>query len=251
MTDTYDSDDSNSVFPYRSNYQPADFRDRQPIPVNASAITTGDDSASVVGRAQAAIINAEAKFKQHLASIDADAFNPDGLHKQITMFVDTVAANAIDSAVADVRQRADEAGADVSQLRRDLSPELDAAAELRASRYWHRTERRLDRVEGDELATAAQDLITGANITELGILMQEVPAYLASRGHQSDWVDYVVADRVPELPQAQHRLVKAEQARTIVEYNAERLRTAFADTRAPNGYRSPLFVDPTRYDPDR
>jgi hypothetical protein len=160
------------------------------------------------------------------------------------------AAQAVDDAVARAEQRATQAAAHVDQVRKGLSPVGDAAAELRASRYWHRTERQLDGVEDGRVLEAARDLVAKANTAELGTLLEELGGYLTARGQSTDWVDGVVAEKIPELHKAREALRKAVQAKTVIQYNASQVHGRIAGTRAPNGYRAPILVDVTKYDPD-
>lgn len=66
--------------------------------------------------------------------------------------------------------------------RQDLSPCGDTATELRATRCWNRHKTVLDSAEGGGLSAAARQAITNADRVELGTLLEELPAYLASRG---------------------------------------------------------------------
>ena len=61
-------------------------------------------------------------------------YSGEGYRDQIAKFADTAAARAVDQAVEQVRQRADKASAQVDKIRRQLSPNGDTAAELRAGK---------------------------------------------------------------------------------------------------------------------
>jgi hypothetical protein len=198
----------------------------------------------VAGSANRTIADTEKRFRQHLAGIDGGDYSGDGHAKAVRSF-DTA---SIDDAVAQIRQRAEDAAQEVGRIRRGLSPGGDIAAELRASRYWNRAARTLDAAGPGQLTTAATNLVVSADRAELGTLLQELGPYLSSRGQPTDWIDDAVADKVPEYRTGRRKLAKSDQSRTIVEYNARALRNAVE--RAHEGYRQPYFVAIDRYDPD-
>ena len=93
----------------------------------------------------------------------------------------------------------------------------------------------------------AQKLIAKADRTELGTLLQELPAYLEARGHTTEWIDAAVGQAVPEYAQATKKHQKAKQAVTITEYNALSLRKSFAEGRSMS-----IITDARqKYDPDK
>ena len=149
-----------------------------PPRVSASAVKV---DGSVVEQAHAAFTNAKTAFEKFLNDIPREHYSADGLKAQIKKFGDTDAAKAVDIAVANVRDRADKATAQVEKIRRDLSPNGDTAAELRATRYWDRTKPGLDNAKEGAFGRA-QKLIANADREELGVLLQELPAYLEARG---------------------------------------------------------------------
>ena len=210
--------------------------------VSASAVKV---DGSVVEKAHAAFANAKTAFEKFLNDIPREHYSADGLKAQIKKFSDTDAARAVDAAVVNVRDRADKAGAQVEKIRRDLSPNGDTAAELRAARYWDRTKPLLDNAKEGAFARA-QKLIANANREELGTLLQELPAYLEALGHPTDWIDTAVGQVVPEYAQATTKRQKARQALAITEYNAKSLRTSF-----DSGYSSSILADASKYDPER
>jgi hypothetical protein len=201
---------------------------------------------SVVEQAHATFTHAKTAFEKFLNNIPREHYSADGLDAQIKKFGDTGAAKAVDEAVEQVRARADKAGAQVDKIRRDLSPNGDTAAELRATRYWNRTQAVLDTAKEGAFG-AAQKLIAEADREQLGTLLQELPSYLQSHGHTSDWIDTAVGQVVPEYAQAARQRHKAQQALTITEYNAKSLRKLFAQ-----GYAGvSIITDARTHDPDR
>lgn len=233
----------NDLYPDRPGYtRPDRADDLQPARVTAPAVTA---SGSVVEQAHAAFTNAKTAFEKFLNGIPREHYSADGLAAQINKFGDTDAAKAVDTALANVRDQADKAGAQIEKIRRDLSPNGDTAAELRATRYWNRTKAVLDTAKEGAFG-AAQKLLATADREQLGTLLQELPSYLQAHGQTSDWLDTAVGQLIPEYAQATTRHKKARQALTIAERNAESLRRSFAQ-----GYLSSIVTDARKYDPDR
>jgi hypothetical protein len=213
-----------------------------PPRVSASAVKV---DGSVVEQAHASFTHAKTAFEKFLNDIPREHYSADGLKAQIKKFSDTDAARAVDVAVANVRDRADKATAQVEKIRKDLSPAGDAATELRATRFWNRTQRGLDSLDSGKLFGAATDLIANSSREELGVLLEEIGPYLEARGVTTDWIDTAVGQAVPEYAQATKQHQKAKQALTIAEHNAKSLRTSF-----DKGYSSSILTDARLYDPD-
>jgi len=205
------------------------------------------EGGTTVQQAHAAIQHANSEFQKHVAATDAirEHFTPEGYQAQIGRFQNTSAARAVDTALESVTARRDAAAAQVDKVKKSLSPDSDVAAELRATRYRDRMLRTLDSKDPGQLFDAANDLIAGASREEVGTLLQELPAYLQSRGSDAAWLDAAVAQHVPEYAQARAQLKQAEAAFQITRSNAKSVREAFAA-----GHRTVIFADPSRYDPD-
>ncbi len=215
----------------------------RPSRVTARAVTV---DGSVVEQAHATIENAKTAYEKFLNGIPREHFSSEGLKEQISKFADTDAAKAVDKAVEQVRERADKAAAQVDKVRKQLSPNGDTAAELRATRYWNRTKAVLDSAKEGAFG-AAQNLIANADREQLGTLLQELPSYLQARGHTSDWIDTAVGQVVPEYAQAAKQLKTANQAVIVTRSNAESLRKTFSN----EGHRPVLVKYDPRLDPDK
>ena len=235
----------NTLFPYRGGFVRADRADDyQPAQVTARAANV---SGTAIEQAHTMMINAKAQFEKHLDGIQRDRYSAEGLREQIANFAETDAARAVNTAVEQVRQRRDQAQTQSDKVRRELSPDGDTAAELRAARSWDRTQRLLDNTKGEAVALAAQGLMASADRREFGVLLQELPAYLAARGQNADWIDDAVSQLVPEYGSARVQLTKAQQACIIAERNAKSLRASFTQGRSAT-----VLVDPRgKYDPDQ
>lgn len=222
-------------------YQPP-----QPEPFTAPRVTAHAVTVdgSVVEKANATFNHAKASFEKFLNDIPREHYSPEGLRAQVAKFASTDAAKAVEHAVESVRDRASKAAATVEKIRHDLSPNGDTAAELRAGRQWDRTKPLLDNAKEGAFARA-QKLIASADREQLGVLLQELPAYLEAHGQPTDWIDATVGQAVPEYARAAGQLKKARQALTIAEHNATALRRSF-----DQGNAMAILVDPRDYDPD-
>jgi hypothetical protein len=236
----------NTTFPQRSGYQRPDPHPddtHHPTRVTAKAQAAGD---TAIERSLAIIESAKSEYDRFLGSIPREHYSAAGLQDQIAKFSDTSAVKAVDAAVTQVQERTDALAAQVDTIRKGMSSPGDTAAELRAGRYWDRTKSLLDNAEGSPFVTA-QKLIANADRTELGTLLQELPAYLQARGHTSDWIDTVVRNAVPEYGAARAQLTKAQRALAVTQSNAESLRRSFSDP----GHRSVFVKYDRKFDPDK
>jgi vacuolar-type H+-ATPase subunit E/Vma4 len=202
---------------------------------------------TVVEQAHAAIVHARDEHQKHLAATDAirEHFTDEGYRARLDAFRSTSAAKEVDRALENVTARRDAAAANVDKVRKSLSPNTDTSGELRASRYLQRVIRTLDGKDGGALFESANQLISSATREELGTLLQELPAYLQSRGSTTDWIDAAVAQVVPEFATARAQLKQAESAFQVVRTNVQFVRQAFASDRPAT-----ILVDPSKYDPD-
>ncbi|WP_440713107.1 hypothetical protein [Gordonia sp. FQ] len=177
-------------------------------------------------------------------------YTVEGLRELIQQ-IDDDPAIALGLATAETSARtAEQQAADTETIARaDLSPDGDTAAELRATRYWARTQRVLDTKSDNDLTRAAQALVEQATPTELGTLLQELGTYLTSRGKTDLQVDLWIRERAPEVAAAHTAAITATKRRTVVEHNVAAVRRALAATVTgghPGSWRTPLpfLVDP-------
>ncbi|GAA4292955.1 hypothetical protein [Mycobacterium paraffinicum] len=198
--------------------------------------TTVADTFSVIQGAAAA-------FRRHLDQVHLERvrLTPEGQRQRIAEFKDSAAAKAVDAAATTMQQYRDAKAAEVERIREALSPCGDTASELRATRCWNRHKAVLDSAEGGGVSTAARQAITNADRVELGTLLEELPAYLESRGQPADWLDPLVAQVVPELGDAQRQYRDAERAAQVITYDATTLRKGFISGTVPA-----CLVDPTK-----
>ncbi|MFC9919156.1 hypothetical protein [Agromyces binzhouensis] len=171
-----------------------------------------------------------ATFDTYRALRDAldpdDRLTADGRRAELA---DRVAAagltGRLDAARAAVLDAVESADRDAAAVRATLLPPrltgMDAvAAELRAQRVWARTVRGLDGLDDSAAYLAALDRLRDADPETRAVLLEEVPAYLAARGHDArgidDGIDRVLRDVSPDYAAAlAHARWAARAAQTV------------------------------------
>ncbi|WP_234826629.1 hypothetical protein [Mycobacteroides abscessus] len=222
-----------SLYPHREHYERSPHPDSRLEPGNVHAKALGDLQGTAFEQSYSIFENARKEYTKHLDKLKEveHLYSDDGYRMQIDQFQESPAAKAIDDAVRLVETRRDEAQADMEKVFRELSPHGDAAAESRASRYWHRCERLLDSSRDNKLAVA-EEMVRKASKEELGTLLQELPTYLRSVGIGDSWIDESVAQHAPNYGKAKNRLQRAEQAVMVANANARQLRESFTNRQA-------------------
>jgi hypothetical protein len=207
---------------------------------------TGD---TTVAQANSAIASVNKLLARHIEEKQSQAgrYSHDGLSAEIRSFANTPAARAVDEYENLVNERVAQAEARAEQIRRGLSPDHDTAGELRAQRALDRAIRNWDSQDGGgKLAASVREDLLNADPTELAVLAREAAPYLESRGVPSSFVEPVLAEKVPELAQAEAELKKAKQAQIVTRHNASTVRNAIRE-----GRPAVALADPSAYDPDR
>jgi hypothetical protein len=213
---------------------------------SATPVAPQPSGETTVAQAFSAMSIAQKAHQQHLDELQRgkDQFSPEGYAAQVAAFANTPEALAVDAHEAAVIARRNQAEADYARTLADLSPAGDAAQETRNSRVWDRHRHAIDNAKSP--VTAARVAINQADAAELAVLLEEVPAHLAASGQPAEWVNGAVEQRAPELAAARKALDKANQAVTVTQYDAARLREGFASGRPPV-----TLVNPEKFDPDR
>lgn len=192
-----------------------------------------------------AIMGAAKGFREHLDQVDAQRANlsPRGRTAAIAAFTNSRQAQAVDAAVASVRQARDDAAAAVADARKNLVTQGDAAAESRNSRYWNRTKSVLDSAaDAGTLISAARQTIQNAGPAQISVLAEELPTLLQANNAPAEWLNGEFARATPQLHAAQMRLRQAERDRQVIEHDANVLRNGFREGCPPD---SRTLVDPT------
>ncbi|OBG36200.1 hypothetical protein [Mycolicibacter heraklionensis] len=226
----------------------------------AGGISIHPAGSTTFQRAWAEAQNAAGKLDTYIDSLvpllDDQRYTEANIREHIAAFADTHAAQLVGDSLQAVQTIADNAEAEVGRVRDNLMRPGDAAAELRNTRSWNRFQRTLDNVKEDAYSQAVAGLIKAAKPDEIGVLLQELPSYLAAKGYNdTEWIDELVAQAVPEYGTARRRAHAAQQALTITAANAKRLQDRYTSS-YPSHFRSSkktsvpmIFADP-RYDPE-
>jgi hypothetical protein len=170
-------------------------------------------------------------LKAHQAHVENVRGNQDltdqGRMNALAAFASTPAAQAVDVAHNAMQQRAAEAKANVDAVRNSLTQPGDAAQEARNSRAWDRAKRVLDNADDGKVGLVARQLISSADRPTLGVLHEELPSYLESRGVEADWLPTAFEQAVPELSAAQSDANQAQRHADVIAYNTTALKRGF------------------------
>lgn len=229
-------------------------------PPSAGGIGIHSANATTSQRAWAEAQNAANKLDEYVDSliplIGDPRYTSDNIREHVAAFANTDAAHRVEDSLEAVRRMAEDAEAAVASTRERLMSPGDSAAELRNTRYWNRVQRTLDSTK-DGHAGVVEGLIKDAKADEIGVLLQELPSYMQTKGFRDlDWIDQLVGQKVPEYGTAQRRAAVAQSARTIAERNAKMLQTRYATayphpTGTPGKPTSyPMIFPDAQYDPE-
>lgn len=231
---------------YESDYAPG-HAEQQRQPVQPQAPT-------VVGAAYEAIANASKAFGETFVEVTGNrGLNEVGQRAALAAFAETPAARSIETAEQAVADREAQARAEFDAQRAALVQPGDSAEELRNQRYLDRTKAKWE-AAGSGATAAIRSDIASATPAQLGVLAEEVPAYLEAKGLPTDWLSSQFEQAAPELAAAQRKLHHASQARAVIGVDAAKLRNAMQrGTPLP----AAALVDPRKcnggngFDPDR
>jgi hypothetical protein len=226
---------------HKAGYRPTPSDSRAvPIDNQPSGITDDDVPTHVYNL----VVGANEQLALHLDNVgkqvQAGFLTETGIQTAVENFADSDAARAVDTAdqltdkwVGDLSARCDD-------IRAGLTQPGDAAQEMRNSRDWARTERRLDAAaDVGHTAVVAKAAIDRAGPNEIGVLAVELPAWLESKGQPSDWVRTALAQRVPELGEAERDLAHAQKIASALKYDARTVKNAIKQ-----GHPATHLVDP-------
>lgn len=205
-----------------------------------------------VDRIQTTVEQVTAQLERYLRSISAADYSEDGLRRKVQAFADTPAAKAVDAALTAAERVRDKAQADLDKAMRALSPAGDTAQELRNGRAWDRARRILDAAAPGKVTTEAENFLRNADPAERGVLIQEIPAYLKSRGIEFNAsMRLIIAQVAPEYADAMQRAADAEKVYILTRENVKAFRGNLARLSNPSGYHRPMLVNARQYDPHK
>jgi hypothetical protein len=200
--------------------------------VYARANAQGETLAEQVN---SAITNTNSLLGRYVDNVRKDErhYSAEGLDAQLGQFANTQAAKDVDEYERRFDAHVDQLAANLEAAKRALTPNLDTAGELRASRAWDRHRQALSAKEGTgQLAHAAAQAVQNASTPEeRNVLLQELPSFLESHGVPSGFLDQATAQVAPELAEAQAKLAKGQRAQMRIKHNARAVRQAIDNHR--------------------
>ncbi|MGO9284058.1 MAG: hypothetical protein ACLP75_14000 [Mycobacterium sp.] len=199
---------------------------------------------TVVAQAFSAVEKVREEHRNHLQAVDSnDDLTDEARARAVAAFKDEPAAKYLDVVQEAVNQRAAEAQARYDAQLAGLSKDGDAAQESRNLRIRDRV---IDTLKSsDSPVIAAQQMTERATTEELSVILQEVPSFLENRRLPTGFIQAVVEQKLPELAAARREVTRAEQAKTVVDYDIQAIRSGIQ-----SGYPPKQLVNPLRYDPD-
>jgi hypothetical protein len=161
--------------------------------------------------------------------------SPDVLAANKGAFRVSDAALALPPALDAVKADADAAEAKKDDLIKGTRVDTSSEAGQRAAdRYWHRKERALDNIKDtSKLTGAVRDLIATTDDSEIPVLVEELPDYLASRSVPSGWLPAALSARIPGLADAQSQATLAARQHAFLAANHQNLQRAMERDTSP------------------
>ena len=207
---------------------------RTPIPA-----TTGTPP-SYTQQAYGQVLNVHQRHRDYLAQADDD-FSPEQRDRYAAAFDGSSQLDVLEQAF-DKQEQAYES--DYESAVAAQSANIDESAALRIR------DRVLDRLNNaDKPVTAARQLVSDARPEELGVMLQEIPSWLESRKHPTDFIEQILADKCPEVADKAARLRKARQASAIGRETIRRVREGIRTAAPPSVLMK--SEDLAKYDPTK
>lgn len=194
-----------------------------------------------VPKAQRAHI--EAVNAQEYAKPGSRVFDNDRRQREIADFANSREAQSLDDVEQVFERQLSAYQADYQSAIAAQSANVDEAAALRIR------DRLIDRLSNsDSPALVARQLVSDAKPEELGVVLQEIPSWLETRGFPTDFIEPVLAGKCPDVAEKVASLRKAQQAAAIGRQTVNQIRTGIRNNSPAKHLMTPEQV--ARYDPD-
>jgi len=243
---TVNGQQASATGPTMNAEQPAGHRpapsDSYSVPIQPQPTTvTGGD---VAQRAFSMIQNANNALRDHLGHIgrqvQAGFLTEAGIQVAIGAFANSEFAKQVEHAEQMTDEWVAGLAAKRDQIRARLVQNGDTAAELRNQRTWDRHQRLLDSAaDTGHVAAEAKRAIDNASPSEIGVFAQEFPSYLESRDVPAGWFETALAQKVPELGDAERELAQVQKVASALKYDARTMKNAIQ-----KGSPATQLVDP-------
>ena len=173
---------------------------------------------------------------------------PEALKATAGAYAVSEAALHLPEVLKAVKQNADDAAAKVNDILRGARVSDDNVDQVKAQRFWARTQRGLDAIKDPaKLVAAAQAVIANADAADIPTIAEELSEYMASRGVAAGWIPTALATKIPGLAAAQAAAILASRQHAILLQNSNLLRNAMAKDIAAPPLQSPLAVTAEPY----
>jgi hypothetical protein len=167
-----------------------------------------------------------ARFLQECAGYERDLM-PEAYSDLRHAFKDTEAGKLVATAPDAYKGRADLADARVAAILDGLASQADIPGSgSRPIRVRDRLQRAVDKAAPGAVASIVAKAIADAADSDLPTIVQEAPSMLQAADVEPEFLNAVLAQRVPQLADAMAEQKKAEMSRHCVSLNAARLQKA-------------------------
>lgn len=184
------------------------------------------------------LLDVHQRHRNYMAQADAD-LSPEQRARYAAAFDGSANLDVLEQAF-DRQEAAYET--DYQASVKALTANVDEAAALRIR------DRILYRLENaDQKQVAAREIIAHGPEEELGVALQEVPAYLESNNLTTDFIEPVLAERMPDVADKAARLRKAKQATAIGKQTARQIREGIRAAAPAHVLMDPKHI--AKYDP--
>jgi hypothetical protein len=226
-----------TVKPARPVYPP-------PVPTGPLPDAGGATPAAHAYRTQQAVADAYTRWR---AAHSRD-ISPEALKANAGAFAVSDAALQLPDVLKAVQQNAKDAGAKVNQIVRGARVSDDNVDQVKAQRFWARSQRSLDAIKDpSKLVAAARELVSSATDEDVPTLAEEMTEYLASRGVATGWIPTALATKIPGLADAQTEAILAHRQHAVLLQNDRHLRNAMSKDTAAPPLQDPSLVNAEPY----
>ncbi|OBJ86978.1 MULTISPECIES: hypothetical protein [Mycobacterium] len=197
-------------------------------PPNMAAVTHAPDSTSYQ-RATNALENLARSYERYRDDISPAAdpaggkYSPEVIREHVDAIRNTAAYKDAVRQVEAVNAAADRASQEVDYQRAALVQPLDAAGEQRNSRALDRAKRQLDNAQEGDYLSVVDEILSTAKQEQVGMLVEELPSLLKSKGVDPSFLDERFAAVAPAYGDAKRVRDIAQQAATVANYNLRML----------------------------
>lgn len=210
-------------------------------PAHAPAIAVEGDPFEV---ADTKTRYAARKFGEYVQQVNASGADERTKAAALESYSSTPAARDAVASVEAAKAHRDALAARPAEQQAAMTTAVDAGSQTAAQRQWERDRRLLDAQGnvGQMFTTAAKLISNAATPEQLNVHAEELPSYLASKGHPSSWVPDALAKAAPQLAEARSDASTAEVRMAKIAHNSRVVTNAY---KAHRPVDDRLLLDPS------